>query len=61
MAKRKTHSAAKPSRKDASLRITLNTREIDKKIRKVQPPVAKIHRSQKSYSRKQKHPKRAEE
>ncbi|MFA6447069.1 MAG: hypothetical protein WCW31_02300 [Patescibacteria group bacterium] len=40
----------------ASNTIVLSMRNIEKKIRKTQPPVSRIHKAKVKYNRKNKHP-----
>ncbi|MFA6161503.1 MAG: hypothetical protein WCT54_04615 [Patescibacteria group bacterium] len=41
--------------------LTINQREIEKKIRKTAAPASRLHKNKKAYSRKTKHPKQKTE
>lgn len=59
MPKQRSYNAAKTKNRKNVIRI--NVRDIEKKIRKPHAPPAKVELSKKAYTRKKKHPKRAEE
>lgn len=56
MPRSKTHAVQAP--KNVKNLISVDMREIERKIRRPGVPVTRVHRSKKAYSRKLKHPKR---
>jgi len=55
MPKTQTHAVQTP--KNGRNLISLDVREMDRKVRKSGVPVTRVHRSKKAYNRKLKHPK----
>lgn len=59
MAKRKPRPVVMPKKDD--MIIVISSDEVRRKVRKPMPPPCRVHRSKKTYRRRQKHPRRYQE